>query len=82
MDLVSTLLRLRAEFAWPDDCHARDYLWERGFYLDTEARWHVPHGFKIMPKDYRALAFLAIESGFEANVIEDAEVIPPRWHRH
>jgi hypothetical protein len=34
---------------------ARDHLWDRGFYLDADTRWHVPHGFKLMPKDYRAL---------------------------
>jgi hypothetical protein len=77
MELLSIVTALYAEFLGPNDCHARDYLFERGFYLDSDARWHVPCGFKIVPRDYRALAFLAIESGFDPNVIEDLEVVPP-----
>jgi hypothetical protein len=82
MDLEAAWRRFNAEFYGPDDCHARDHLFERGFYLDAETRWHVPHGFKIMPKDYRALAFLAMESGFDPRVIEDVEEIPPSHRRH
>jgi hypothetical protein len=82
MNLEAALRSLHAEFYGPDDCHARDYLFERGFYLDADARWHVSQGFKIMPKDYRALLFLAVESGFDRNVIEDPEVIPLRSRRH
>jgi hypothetical protein len=78
----SVLAKLHAEFFGPDDCHARDYLFERGFHLDADTRWHVPHGFNIMPRDYRALAFLAIESGFDPNVIEDVEAIPPLARQH
>jgi hypothetical protein len=82
MQPESALARLHAKFFGPDDCHARDHLFERGFYLDCNARWHTPHGFKIMPRDYRALAFLAIESGFDPNVIEDPERNPFRSSLH
>jgi hypothetical protein len=63
MNLATALRRLHAEFYGPDDFQARFHLFERGFYLDRNCRWHAPHGIKIMPKDYRALLFLAIESG-------------------
>jgi hypothetical protein len=82
MNLEAALRSLHAEFYGPDDCEARDYLWDRGFYLDTECRWHVPNGFKIMPKDYRAVLFLVVESGFDRNVIEDAEETPPHCRQH
>ncbi len=74
--------KLRAEFIGPDDSGARDHLLERGFYLDADCRWHMPHGFAILPKDRRALTFTSVESGFDANVIEDAEEIRPLRFRH
>ena len=82
MNLESAWARLNAEFYGPGDCDARDYLWERGFYLDAECRWHAPHGLTITAKDSRALAFLAVVSGFDPNVIKDGEQVPPPHRQH
>jgi hypothetical protein len=79
------MLRLRLlhlEFCGPDSSDALDYLQARGFYLDSDLQWRVPHGFKFTRKDYRAVEFLSLEWGYGADIVQDDEVIPPRHRFH
>lgn len=76
------LYSLHAEFYGPSYVEALDYLTDRGFYLDSQVQWHVPHDFEVCAKDLRAVAFLSIEWGYSAGFIRDAEVFPPLHRQH
>ena len=62
--------------------HAVEYLEGRGLRLDRDLNWYVPAGVVLCHRDFRAIAFLAVEWGYGKEVIEEAATVPPFHERH